>query len=295
MLTKPEISIFASAHRPQNWMELYKSIGDNNISFEIIFVGPNEPNFQLPSNFKFMKSYTKPTQCFEIAARNTTANLIMPIADDLEFRTQKPLDILYNTYKSYNNDKLIVSCRYMLNGEDISARAHRFFVGDNSSPVMPLCGLMARILYRDIGGIDRNFIAIMGDLDITMRVLTLGGEVVLSDVYVDELKSKSCGSKLCSEFWYHDRRLLESLWSVNGQVHFNRTRPVEPFSDFRILEESQGPRGRWHGTSPVLLEKLIDFGMRNRPFFRRAYRAIRNPTRYPEYAKRMLASFPFGK
>ena len=290
MMGTPDISIFGSAHRPQNWMDLYRSIGDNNVSFEIIFVGPNEPNFQLPSNFKFIKSYTKPTQCFEIAVRNTTADLIMPIADDLEFRTEKPLDILYNTYKSYNNDKLILSCRYMLNGEDRSAIDHRFFVGDNSSPVMPLCGLMARKLYRDTGGIDRNFIAVMWDLDITMRVLALGGEVILSDVYVDELKSKSCGSKLCREFWYHDRGLLESLWSVNGQIHFNRARPVEPFSDFRILEESQGPRGRWHGTSPVLLERLIDFG---RPFFGKVYRGIRNPTKFPEYAKRMLRLLPF--
>lgn len=291
-MKKPEISMYGSAHRPQNWMDLYRSIGTNNISFEVIFVGPNEPDFELPSNFKFIKSYTKPTQCVEIASRNTTADLIMQMADDTEFRTKAPLDKLYNTYKSYNNDKLILSCRYMLNGIDQSRTEHHFFTYDRSSPVMPLSGLMSRKLYRDIGGIDRNFIAVMFDLDITMSVLALGGEVILSDVYVDELKSKSAGSNLCGEFWSHDRKLLESLWSFKGKTHFNRTKPIEPFSDFRILEESQGPRGRWHGTSPVVLENLVDFLrlnlLRLNRVINRVCRAIRNPTRYPNYAKRIL-------
>jgi hypothetical protein len=260
---KPDISIFGSAHRPSNWMDLYGSIGDNDINFEIVFVGPKEPDFILPNNFSFIKSLVKPTQCIEIAMRNTTADLVMQIADDCEFKNKSPLDRLYNTYKSYNNDKLILSCRFIQNGQDLSLPAHHFFWGDKASPVMPVSGLMSRKLYRDIGGIDRNFIAVQWDLDIAMRVLALGGEVILSDVYLEEQKSKSCGSDLCGEFWHHDRTFLESLWSINGKTHFNRTRPVEPFSDLKIitevynhlrenktsrvtiLEESQGPKGRW--------------------------------------------------
>lgn len=304
MLTKPEISIFASVHRPQNWMDLYRSIGPNKVSFEIVFVGPNDPDFELPDNFKFIKSCTKPTQCIEIAVRNTSADLIMHFADDLEFRTKKPLDILYKTYKSFNNDKILLSCRYMLNGKDVSSIQHHFFVGDNSSPIMPLAALMSKKLYFDIGGIDRNFIAVMSDCDIAMRVYAIGGEVILSDVYLDELKSKSHGSNLCADYWNHDRKLLEKLWSINKKTHLNRTRPVESFSDFKILEESQGPRGKWRGTAPVLFESLVDFSRRNTNFlmglinriiffFRRAYRALRNPAKYPMYAKRILRSF-FG-
>lgn len=286
MLGKPQISIFGSAHRPQNWMGLYESIGDNDVEFEIVFVGPTEPDFQLPNNFRFIKSHVKPVQCYEVASRNTTADLIMPIADDLEFRTPRPLDRLYDTYKAYDNDKLILSCRYMLNGKDVSGTSHRFFVADDSSPVMPLCGLMSRKLYRDIGGIDRNFIAVMWDLDIAMTVLALGGEVIISDVYVDEDKAKRAGSKLALDFWSHDRPLVESLWSIDRRVHFNRARPVEPFSDFRILEASQGPRGRWRGNAPVAIEKLVDSLFAR--VCTRAYRAIRKPARYPEYAKRVF-------
>ena len=296
MMETPGISIIGPSYRPENWMDLYRSIGDNDVSFEIIFVGPNEPDFKLPDNFKFIKSDVKPEQCFEIAARNATADLIMNIADDVEFRTNRPMDRLYNTYKSYNNDKLILSCRYMLDGEDLSEDSHHFIQGDISSPVMPLSGLMSSKLYREIGGIDRNFIAIMGESDLAMRVHAMGGEVILSDVYLEENKRKSRGSMLCNEFWGHDRGLLEELWLVNGKVQFHRSRNVEPFSDFRILEQSQGPRGRWGGSSPVGLEKLTDFYWnfcwhfywQRISVFSRAFRTIKNIVKFPEYAKKIF-------
>ena len=300
MSKKPEISIYASAHRPNNWMDLYGSIGHNNVSFEVVFVGPNEPDFELPNNFKFIKSCTKPTQCLEIAVRNTSADLIMNVADDTEFRTEKPLDLLYESYNSFNREKILLSCRYMLNGQDVSSTGQRFFVGDYSSPIMPVSALMSKKLYFDIGGIDRNFIAVMWDCDIAMRVYAIGGEVILSNVYIDELKSKSHGSNLCADYWNHDRKLLEKLWTINKKTHLNRAKPVESFFDFRILEVSQGPRGKWHGTSPILIEKFVDFSKKITDFLSkprlsklilRTYRALRKPAKYPMYAKRILRAF----
>ena len=304
MVTRPRISLFGSAHRPQNWLDLYRSIGQNAVEFEIVFVGPREPNFELPDNFRFIQSHVKPTQCLESAARNAQADLIMNVADDCVFRTPRALDRLYAAYRSHGNDSLILSCRYMLNGEDRSSQ-HHFFVHDESSPIMPLCGLMSKSLYKSIGGVDRNFIAVMWDLDVAMRVWAQGGEVALSDVYADELKARSAGSELCKEFWAHDRGLLESLWCANGRVHFDRARAVEPFSNHRILEVSQGPRGRWRGSSPLVVEKLVDSWRwrrrklgrawaRNGPalarFLRRVCHAIGRPTRYPDYARRLLRS-----
>ncbi len=277
----PKIAICSSAHRPQNWMALYKSIGDNDVEFELVFVGPNPPDYELPKNFRFIRSIVKPQQCLEIAVRNTTADLIMlNFTDDCEFQGSRPLGRLYQTYKSYNNDKIILSCRYMMDGIDLSSSAHHF--SDSSSPIVPLAALMSRKLYRDIGGIDRNFQAIFGDLDIAMRVYALGGKVVISDVYLNEDKSKRAGSSLCTEFWEHDRGLLDSLWTKNGKVHFCRMKPVEPFSDINILKASQGPRGRWRGNGFILFEKIET----NLP---RVMRGIRKPSMYLNYAKRMAA------
>ena len=287
----PKISIFATAHRPQNWMDLYKSIGENDVEFELVFVGPNQPDYRLPNNFRFIRSMVKPTQCLEIALRNTTADLVMNMADDLTFKRSRPLDRLYETYKNYNNDKIILSCRYMLNGEDRSASAYFAYFSrsdkekyDESSPVMPLSGLMSRNLLMSMGGIDKNFIAIMWDLDIAMRVHALGGDVILSDVFLEEDKDKNAGSELCNEFWEHDRGLLFSLWKKNGKVHLRRTKPVEPFDDRNILKASQGPRGRWRGSGSIVIEKIET----NLP---RIIRGIRKPSMYLNYARRMALEF----
>jgi len=258
-------------------MDLYKSIGENDVEFELVFVGPNQPDYRLPNNFRFIRSLVKPTQCLEIALRNTTADLVMSIADDCLFKRSRPLDRLYETYKNYNNDKIILSCRYMLNGEDLSESAH--FDGMNS-PVVSLSGLMSRNLLMSMGGIDKNFIAIMWDLDIAMRVHALGGDVILSDVFLEEDKDKSAGSELCNEFWEHDKGLLNSLWRKNRKVHFRRTKPVESFDDLNILKASQGPRGRWRGSGSIVIEKIET----NLP---RIIRGIRKPSMYLNYAKRM--------
>ena len=281
----PKISIFSSAHRPQNWMDLYKSIGENDVEFELVFVGPNQPDYRLPNNFRFIRSLVKPAQCVEIALRNTTADLVMNMADDCAFKGSRPLDRLYETYKNYNNDKIILSCRYMLNGEDQSGSTYfPDFKGDTSSLVMPLAGLMSRNLLMSMGGVDKNFIAIMWDLDIAMRVHALGGDVIISDVFLEEDKDKSAGSELCNEFWEHDRGLLFSLWKKNGKVHLRRTKPVEPFDDRNILKASQGPRGRWRGSGSIVIEKIET----NLP---RIIRGIRKPSMYLNYARRMALGF----
>ena len=289
----PKISIFASAHRPQNWMNLYKSIGDNQVDFELVFVGPNPPDYQLPKNFRFIRSFVKPAQCTEIAARNTTASLIMDIADDCEFVTPQPLDKLYNFYRTCNSDKVIVSSRMMTNGEDQSHFAHRFLVKDDSGLLIPVCGLMSKKLYHDLGGIDRNFVATMWPLDIAMRVHGLGGRVVLSDVYINEDRNRSAGSNLCNEYWERDRVFLESLWMTNGKVSLDRKSSIEPFSDVNILNASQGPRGRWRGNGPIFLEKIED--SLKRSIFRRLYRGIRKPSMYLDYAKRIASRLIKGK
>lgn len=256
---KPDISIFASAHRPRNWMDLYRSIGDNDVEFEMLFVGPNPPDYRLPGNFRFIRSLVKPTQCLEIAARNSKADLIINIADDCEFNTPQPLDKLYGFYKSLNSDKVIVSLRMMTDGEDHSHFAHRFFTDDDSRGlVMPVGGLISKKFYHELGGIDRNFIGIMWDLDMAMRVYALGGSVVLSDVYINEDRGRSTDGSLYNEYWERDRAFLESQWLADGKIKLDRKNNVEPFSDTNILNASQGPRGRWRGDRPIFIEKVED-------------------------------------
>lgn len=289
---KPLISIFASAHRPRNWMNLYDSIGENDVSFELVFVGPNRPQYPLPNNFRFIESNVKPAQCFEIAYRNSVADLIMPIADDCEFMTQRPLDRLYKCYQASNTSKTMVSCRYCLDGVKQPLDYHRYNTADANSPLMPLAPLMTKKDIQHIGGIDKNFIAVFWDLDVIMRFLAIGGEVVFSDVFLNEDKGRSEGSVLCSEFWQHDRRLLESLWTCDGKILQERSKPVESYSEYRILTHSQGPRGRWRGTNPLIVEMFVDKSKKiatYKAIIGRLCRAIGKPGKYPAYAKRVLS------
>jgi len=259
-MEKPTISLYSSAFRPQNWMALYNSIVPSDVSFELVFVGPNEPAYRLPESCRFIRSIVKPAQCFEIGLRSSLGELVIYMADDCEFVTDHPLDRLYEVYELKNDPKNMISCRYMMDGQDQSDEAHHFFIDDKASPITPLCGLASRKFLMELGGIDRSFIAVMWDLDITMRIYKAGGRIILSDVYLNENKGRSAGSMLCSEFWSHDRGLLEKLWTSPDRKFLpERRRPVRSFSEKGLLERSQGPRGRWRGRMPLTLEKCFDF------------------------------------
>lgn len=228
-------------------MGLYESIGENETAFELVFVGPNAPKEDLPENFIYIKSNVKPAQCWEIAARHATGELLMYFADDLLFITDRPIDKVYQLYteKVRENDKVIVSLNYHL-----PYGWNRLVQDDIDSPVTPLAGSLSASLWHEIGGIDKNFIALGWDLDLAMRVYSLGGEVVMSDVYVGEEvelpdKPRSRGSRLLSDHKTTDIARVHHLWLTDGKPHFNRALPVEPLLDADMLIRSQPPQGRW--------------------------------------------------
>lgn len=254
---KPVISIIASAARPENWPGLYESLGSNDIEFEMVMVGPNAPKQELPANINYIKSNVKPAQCVEIAARYAKGDILLLVADDCVFATESVLDRMYETYLASKNPKVMISCRYT-NGNDES---HRFFPDDPNSTLLPMYVMLSKQVWRDVGGIDRRFIAVSWDIDIFMRIMAAGGEVVLSEVYVDgdmeeDHGPRSRGSKLVRDHKLTDRALVDSLWSTNGVNHFNRALPFEPLSDVDILVKSQHPQGRWKYQSG-LINKFI--------------------------------------
>mgnify|MGYP001611001017 CR=1 FL=1 len=247
---EPFISIVGAAARTKYWMETYNSIGENKVPFEVIFVGPEEPKFVLPENFKFIKSMVKPSQCVEIASRSAKGNFLCHIGDDLIFKTKFPLDVLYKEYLSNENENAIISCKNMENGVDYSGMGY-FFPWEKSSPIVPYSGIMRTELYREIGGTDRNFIAVMHDLDVAMRVYEIGGTVIRSNVFLEEDKHKCTveGVGMWQEYGANfDRPLLESMWVLDKEkkiLSTKRIKKFEPFEDNELLTKTQGPKGRW--------------------------------------------------
>tara|TARA_A100001015_G_C15028400_1_gene731797 strand:+ start:769 stop:1578 length:810 start_codon:yes stop_codon:yes gene_type:complete len=239
-------------------MEIYNNINQNDIDFEMVFVGPNHPDFALPENFIFIYSEVKPTQCVEIAIRESTGSLVVIIADDIIFLGNRPLEKLVAQYNKLNNYKSILSCRLKQDNIPFDIKYHRFNFHDLNSPLLPCVGVMSKKLLKEIGSIDNRFIASMHDVDLYMRAIKLGSKIEFSEIFVNEnKKEKSEGSNTGAEFFV-DTIFSKKLWVKNEKGVYDRIFPVIGFLDKDIRFYSQGPRGRWRGSMPKLLEYLID-------------------------------------
>ncbi len=285
-INKPVVSLVASAYRTDNWMSIYNNFGKPSlVDLEFIFVGPNKPNYELPENFRFIQSAVKPIQCLEIAARNAIGDFIIQISDDCLFKTKHPIDELYKTFLRNKSEKIIVSCRYSMDDKLLPVESCWLIKGDPKSPLMPLSGLMKRSLYNKLGGMDKNFIAIMGDLDIAMRLYSIGGKVVMSKVILNEdREAASQGGSLCVDYYKIDMGYLHSLWVKNSKTVIDRSSRFEPFDNVNLLKFSQGPRGRWRGNGFFLYEKIID----SPRIFKQLIRGITQPLNYYKYLIRIL-------
>ncbi|MDC3067735.1 hypothetical protein OA005_00565 [Paracoccaceae bacterium] len=284
---KPTISVVSTAYRPQNWMNVYRSLNKNEIvDADFIFVGPNTPQFNLPQNFKFIRSKVKPAQCLEIAYRHSSSDYTLNIADDVVFKEDCPLDKLYNKYQSYKTDKIIVSPVYQMDDKLIELEKLVLNQEDPSSPAMPVGSFMSRKLYNELGGIDKNFMAVMYDLDIALRVYSIGGRVVFSEevtAYEDRVVA-SAGGSLCVDYASIDKNYLHSIWEKRADGTYKRKKKVESFSNKDITLYSQGPRGRWRGKNALLYEMVID----SPRFFSKLKRGFLKPNMYLNYAFRIL-------
>ncbi len=261
---KIEVSIIATAHRPKNWETVFKSIV-TNLNFEVIFVGPKAlpKNVNLPENFRFIKSKVKPTQCVEIAIRESRGKFLLLIADDLVFETQYAVDELVNSWEQLNNIYSITSCKYKLHGISQSERDLRYFAGDLSTPLLPIGALMLKSSVVEVGGIDVGFTGVFYDIDLVMRLYENGGKLQVTGAFVDEKIGLKRGSTLCGDYWKSDREYLNSLWTQNGKVIGNRLHKVLNFKDAGIRSKTQGPRGHWAGrTSLTDYFNDLDFWMK---------------------------------
>lgn len=264
-MEKPKISLVASAVRTFAWQNFYDSLKGNKYPIEVVFAGNKKPDFELPSNFKYIYSAAKPCQCYEIAVRNATGELVGWTADDVRYNHIKhnSLDISYDFYKSFNDPKVVVAMRSIEDGRDLW-NTHRFFGGWTHTPLMAPLGLMNREFLMEIGGYDRNFISGQGENDIVMRAIEAGGKCEMCmDGYLfinhNEIHHKS-GHHASFRQWYDwDRQFLEKCWIIGGygkyhskeqsdkRVQFSPKRllPVESFVDENIITATQGPKGDW--------------------------------------------------
>ena len=256
----PVITLYGASKYPNNILDFSKSLGNNKVPFEVIFVGPTPPTFELPDNFVYIESNVKPVQCCEIAVRASLGSYIALVADDLTFLGDAPLDRLYELYQRANDKKVVISCQCWMDGVDLT-RAHYLFkerYGVNI--ITAVAGLMSKEFFFEVGGYDRNFVYAFAIEDLILRVYASGGHVEMSDIVCNEIAGKNIHDSLCAKGG-KDWDLLSELWTIGGRIRFvgvpepelpvtvgmrgERLRPVESFADDQLLVLSQGNKVDW--------------------------------------------------
>ncbi len=237
---QPQVSLFASAVRPQIWLPFFESLQGTSVSWEVVFAGNSDfiDVLKIDSDFpgiefKYIKTENiKPAQCYEIARRHCQGETVVWVADDCEF----PNDVIgkaYKYWKEQNNEKLILSIQTKESGYGnpkgslFDMNLHRFFGGDHNSPLMAPLGLISRKFLEELGGLDQRYVCGQYENDIVMRAYTQGAKVEIfggSDCYIDidHLgKSIAIGeSKNESDFrdrpfatgYEQDRNILQNSW-----------------------------------------------------------------------------------
>jgi hypothetical protein len=259
MNRKPVISLYASAARPENWLNLYDSIKHNSCEFEIVFVGPNSPKIQLPKQFKFIKSFTKPVQCAEIAARNAEGEFLLHCVDDLTFKDKNALDKMLEFYNNniHTNNELILSPKLMRDGKKYNDSNYKLYPELDKCPYVPISIFIKKSLYFSLGGYDLNFIASFADTDLAYRGITeMKAQIEFVETFVNENKNDAKRSTLFEDYMHNDLVLLKNLWFSDEGFLSKRAMQHDAFSEVNILGITQGKKGRW-GYTNKYIEKIF--------------------------------------
>jgi len=260
-----KISLVASAVRPFAWQGFFESLKGNTLPIEVVFVGDVKPDFDLPPNCRHIYATVKPAQCYEIGIREARGELIGWTADDARYDHIKKnsLDLTYNYWKSFNDEKVIVAMRPIEDGRDVW-NTHHFFGGWQHTPLMAPFGIMSRKFLMDLGGYDKNFISGQAENDIVMRIIEAGGRVeMFMDGYLfvrhNEIHRQSNDHASFRKWYVADRQYLENCWVKDGYGKYTsreqqdksaiispkRLLPVQSFEDKDITTVTQGEKGRW--------------------------------------------------
>lgn len=223
-----DVSAYMTSIRPYRWMSIYEMLLKTDLKFEIVIVGPIEPDFILPEEIKFYKSNVKPLQCCHTAAIMSTGKALLQIVDDIEYQ-DGGIKAMFNEVIS--NEKVAATCHYYKNGIDATEEQNIYGYKSDSVPLLPVCGLYERSVYSEVGGLDKRFNGIMGELDLYLRIFIAGYNTKFVDYACNENRENS---SLLNRFWHRDRPIFIDLWK-----HIIRNDIVRSYDNENLLTIEQ--------------------------------------------------------
>ncbi len=286
----PKVSIFASAVRPKLWPSFMKSLKSTSVSYEVVFSGnikdfinkenmgiiyipPDSPDVKRNNLMLTEGSYLlryigtenlKPAQCYEIARRHCTGEVVVWVADDCEF-PNNVIGKAYDYWKAQNNEKLILSLQTkesgygQKDGKLFPMKEHTFFSLMPETSLMAPIGMISRKFLDEIGGFDRRFICGQYENMCVKMAYERGAKVEIfgdENCYVDidhlsksiaigeSIDEESFRERPFSKGYSVDRNVLENSWT-----YFNQAEA------FKRLERGERPHSL-RTESPVILDKF---------------------------------------
>jgi len=273
----PLISICAGSHRPSMWMEFYTRLikYKKNIDFEIIFAGPNEPDYKLPADIRFIKTADiKPAQCCEIAIRESQGDCVTFLQDDIII-WQAGLDDIYQEQERICNEegthKIICFLPLKSAGSwcPLTYPKCRFYNKPYASVNAAIINKQLIKELKEPGWIDQRFVGVYWDCDLAMRFNEIGVKLIkikkpVSAEYLPEGKhtktrlhgiTKLVDGDLLNKLWVRNRHEQEKdedfpTKDAYGPMKFkypavlskNRLKRFVEYEDKDILVKSQGPK-----------------------------------------------------
>jgi hypothetical protein len=201
-----KISIIVPSIRTALWDSFYQTIATSckKYLYEVIFIGPfaNEEFLKQNPTVKFIKSYSNPTTCFQLAVLESSGDFLYFVSDD-SLLYPNSLDVCCSYLINNNPKSNILNCRYR-EGNPIglyefplaywiagSYPQYRLkYINPNWG--MAIQTLISKKLFIEMGGFDCAFqFSNHAHTDLSFRIQNCGGFVLQSPCEISNVQHLS--------------------------------------------------------------------------------------------------------
>lgn len=242
------ISFICPSIRPKYWKLIREDIHDSKFKYEIIFIGPKSSFIHnLPPNCKFIKTFVKPSQCFQIGALNSKYNLICLLADDIKFSKKNILKQIHRNKKLIENKKILLSLKLRSYGVKTWLPVKEYDYMN-----LPFAPIVEKKKFFELGGIDKGFLATFHDLDLYLRILSKGYNVKYLNITVEERERNLIEPSLYNRNSSIDKIYFKKLWFSKGKFNLKRALKVKKFKEKNLINITQPPYGKWKNNGDLI-------------------------------------------
>lgn len=237
------ITFICPSIRPKYWDYIQKSIHHNKIKYEILFIGPKKNlGYKQTDNCKFIKSYVKPSQCFQIGAASSKYDLICLLSDDIKFSKKNILNQIKKNKKLIKKN-ILLSLKLKSYGVKtwVPSKEYNYMC-------LPVAPIIEKKLFFKVGGIDKGFLATFHDLDLYLRILSKGYKIKYLDIIIEERERNQIEPSLYHRNSSVDKKYFQKLWFKKGKFNLKRVQKVKKFKEKNLVNITQPPYGKWKNT-----------------------------------------------